>query len=247
MRRNGIHAVIPVKSFAAAKQRMSPFLNGSERAQLARLMLEDVLDAVRLAYALSGCLIVTHDPQAAAIARGAGAQVIDPYGDFGFAAAVSLAVAALPGEAGMVVVPTDIPHISPALIDRIAAVTPSPGVALVAATSDGGTNLLAMRPCTLLPPQFGIDSFARHRNAALAAGVAPVICASAEVGCDLDRPADLAAFLSLNSATRTHYFLTSLDLPERFEACNALTLEHAERAPAFERRERDSERAAAAS
>ncbi len=221
MRRNGIHAVIPVKSFAAAKQRMSPFLSIIERAQLARLMLADVLDAVRLSCELRGCLVVTHDAQAAAIARAAGVQVVDQYGDFGFSAAVSCGVEALPPEAGMIVVPTDIPHVSPVLIDRIVALTPSPGATLVPATSDGGTNLLAMRPCTLLPPLFGHDSFARHRSAAAAAGITPVIWRSAEAGRDLDRPADLAAFLTLNSATRVHCFLASLDLAGRFEALHA--------------------------
>jgi 2-phospho-L-lactate guanylyltransferase len=221
MRRNGIHAVIPVKSFAAAKQRMSPFLSIIERAQLARLMLADVLDALQLSSELRGCLVVTHDAQAAAIARAAGVQVVDQYGDFGFSAAVSCGAEALPPEAGMIVVPTDIPHVNPVLIDRIVALTPSPGAALVPATSDGGTNLLAMRPCTLLPPLFGRDSFARHRSAAAAAGITPVIWRSAEAGRDLDRPADLAAFLSLNSATRVHCFLASLDLAGRFETLHA--------------------------
>jgi 2-phospho-L-lactate/phosphoenolpyruvate guanylyltransferase len=218
MRRNGIHAVIPVKSFASAKQRMSPFLNGTERARLARLMFEDVLDAVRLACEPGGCLVVTHDPLAAAIARCAGLQVVDQGGDLGFSAAVSCAAAALPPDAGMMVVPTDIPHISSALIGRIAALTYSPGVTLVPAISDGGTNILAMRPRTLLPPLFGPDSFARHRSAALAAGIAPVIWHSAEAGHDLDRPADLEAFLARNSATRAHRFLASLDLGRRFAA-----------------------------
>ena len=218
MRRSGIHAVIPVKSFACAKQRMSPFLNVVERAYLARLMFEDVLDAVQLSCELRGCLVVTHDAGAAAIARAAGVQVLDQYGDFGFSSAVSCAAAALGPETGMIVVPTDIPHVSPALIDRIAALTRSPGVVLIPATSDGGTNLLSMRPCTLLPPLFGRDSFARHWAAALAAGVTPAIWRSAEAGRDLDSPADLAAFLALNSATRAHCFLTSLDLASRFGA-----------------------------
>lgn len=221
MLRNGIHAVIPVKSFARAKQRMSPFLNMVERAYLARLMFEDVLDAVNLSCELQGCLVVTHDTQAAAIACSAGVQVLDQDGDFGFSAAVSSAAAALGPEAGMLVVPTDIPHVSPALIDQIVALTRRRGVTLVPATSDGGTNLLAMQPCTLLPLLFGDDSFARHRDAAFVAGVTPVICRSAEAGCDLDSPADLAAFLALNSATRAHCFLTSLDLARRFELMRA--------------------------
>lgn len=218
MRRSGIHAVIPVKSFASAKQRLSPFLNSAERAHLACIMFEDVLDALGLTRQLRGCLVVTHDVQAALIARKAGVQVVDVNGDFGFSAAVSYATSALPPDEGMMVVPTDVPHVSPALVDLIAALTPSPGLTLVPATSDGGTNLLAMRPCTLLPPMFGRDSFARHQRAASAAGITPVIWPSAEAGRDLDRPTDLTAFLTLKSATRAHGFLAGLDLPKRLEA-----------------------------
>jgi 2-phospho-L-lactate/phosphoenolpyruvate guanylyltransferase len=221
MRRSGIHAVIPVKSFASAKQRLSPFLNSPERAHLARLMFEDVLDALGMARQLRGCLVVTHDAQAAAIARKSGVQVVDANGDSGFSVAVSCATAALPPGSGMLVVPTDVPQVSPALVDLIAALTPSPGLTLVPATSDGGTNLLAMRPCTLLPPLFGRDSFARHRRAAAAAGITPVIWPSSDAGLDLDRPADLAAFLAMKSATRAHRFLAGLDLPMRFEAMHA--------------------------
>jgi 2-phospho-L-lactate guanylyltransferase len=221
MRRSGIHAVIPVKSFASAKQRLSPFLNSPERAHLASLMFEDVLDALGLARQLRGCLVVTHDVRAALIARKVGVQVVDVNGDFGFSAAVSYAAAALPPDAGMMVVPTDVPQISPALVDLIAALTPSPGLTLVPATSDGGTNLLAMRPCTLLPPMFGRDSFVRHQRAAAACGIAPVIWPSSEAGRDLDRPADLVAFLTLKSATRAHGFLAGLDLPTRFDAMRA--------------------------
>lgn len=225
MRRSGIYAVIPVKSFARAKQRMSPFLSGPERARLARLMFEDVLDAVLLSRSLAGCLVVTDSASASRIATAAGVIVINPKGENGVSAAVISAAAALPSGAGMAVVPTDIPHIGPALLDRVVALTLSPGVTLIPAISDGGTNLLAMWPCTAMPPLFGEDSFARHRNAARNAGIDPVIWYSPEAGRDLDRPADLAPFLALNSDTRAHYFLSSLDLTARFEAMRETTVE----------------------
>lgn len=217
MRRSGIYAVIPVKSFARAKRRMWPFLSRGERARLARLMFEDVLDAVLMSRSLAGCLVVTHSEAASRIAHAAGVMVVNPGGEFGVSAAVSFAVGALFPGAGMVVVPTDVPHISSAFLDRVAALTLSPGVTLVPAIADGGTNLLAVRPCTALPPLFGVDSFARHRNAARRAGIPPVIWHSPEAGRDLDRPADLAPFLALNSDTRAHYFLSSLNLAARFE------------------------------
>jgi 2-phospho-L-lactate guanylyltransferase len=222
MRRNGIYAVIPVKSFARAKRRMSPFLSPGERACLARLMFEDVLDAVLMSRSLAGCLVVTRSPAALRIAEAAGVPALNPQGEFGLSAAVSSAAGALPPGAGMAVVPTDIPHISSAFLDHVVTFTLSPGVTLVPAISDGGTNLLAMRPCTVLPPLFGENSFTRHRNAARRAGIPPVIWHSPEAGRDLDRPADIAPFLALNSDTRAHYFLSSLNLAARLEATTEL-------------------------
>ena len=49
-----IWTVVPVKSLAAAKQRLSPLLNDLERQRLARAMFEDVLAACVSARLLAG-------------------------------------------------------------------------------------------------------------------------------------------------------------------------------------------------
>jgi len=214
---NGTFAVIPVKPFAAAKQRMAPFLDRSERAQLARTMFEDVLVAACAARELSGVLAVTCDTEACLIARRAGARAIVESGQFGLVPAIRTAVRELLriGAGGMIVIPADIPHLCPGLIDEVVKCTPSPGVTIVPARSDGGTNLLAVRPCNLMPPLFGPNSFARHRAAARAGGVEPLLLNSRIAGHDIDQPGDLIDFLALNTPARTHQFLVGLDLPRR--------------------------------
>ena len=65
---SGIWAIVPVKEFEGAKQRLSPALSADERRVLAAIMLEDVLDALSAVRELAGLLVVTIDPAATALA-----------------------------------------------------------------------------------------------------------------------------------------------------------------------------------
>jgi 2-phospho-L-lactate guanylyltransferase len=213
---DGTCAVIPVKSFVSAKRRLTPILNSFERARLARLMLEDVLDAVRAASSISGFLIVTADRDAAALARSAGGRVLAETGEFGVTSAVGAALAALRGrDCGVAVIPADLPHIPSSTIDTAAQMTPEHGVTLVPAICDGGTNLLVMRPAGIVPPLFGPDSFRSHRMAALQAGIIPQLQACPMAGHDIDRPRDLITCLRMGAPTRTRDFVEGLDIPAR--------------------------------
>jgi 2-phospho-L-lactate guanylyltransferase len=217
---DGTYAVIPVKPFASAKRRLAPILNRFERARLARLMLEDVLDAVRGAKSLSGIFVVSGHPDAAELGEAAGARVITEAGEFGFSGAIGIAQRRLArrGAKGVIVIPADIPHLPSATIDALVAKAARRGVALTPALYDGGTNLLAMRPCNVLPPLFGPDSFERHHRAALRAGIAPAVHFCPLAGQDIDRPADLELFLAAGSCTRSQAYLAGLGIPDRVAA-----------------------------
>jgi 2-phospho-L-lactate guanylyltransferase len=90
-------------------------------------------------------------------------------------------------------------------------------VALVPATRDGGTNLLACSPVDAISPSFGPNSFQRHCAAARRNGIVPTVLASEDAGLDIDRSEDLAAFLSVRSATRSRAFLAVLDIEARLQ------------------------------
>jgi 2-phospho-L-lactate guanylyltransferase len=214
-----IWAVIPVKHFAAAKSRLAPMLSIGERATLARLMFEDVLDSVMQCNgALAGTLVVTSDDAAGTVARARGAAIVGDAGAIGINAAVSRAVRGVTGNVGVVVVPSDIPQVSPHTIMMAADVISAPRtLAIAAAAQDGGTNLLACRPAAAMPLCFGPQSFDRHRRAAAQAGLAVRQLSTSDLALDIDRPADLGAFLALNSKTRTHAFLSGLGLQSRPE------------------------------
>ena len=62
-------AVLPVKSFGRAKQRLGAAVGQPDRGELAAAMLGDVLDALRVVTGLGELIVVTAEPGAAAAAR----------------------------------------------------------------------------------------------------------------------------------------------------------------------------------
>jgi 2-phospho-L-lactate guanylyltransferase len=215
-----IRVIIPVKRFAVAKTRLAPVLDTDERAELARLMFEDVIETVTACSdVFDGMLVITIDPEAAATARRHGAFVLGDVSEQGVNDALSRGLRYLEAAAdGVIVVPSDIPQIArPALVESAAAIATGPAIALVRAADDGGTNLLACRPLGVIKPQFGPRSFEQHRRAALQAGVAVRTLHLPALSLDIDRPEDLCRFLALGSKTRSHDFLTSIPLIERIE------------------------------
>jgi 2-phospho-L-lactate guanylyltransferase len=218
-----VWAVVPVKPFRIAKARLSTALDAVDRARLARVMLEDVLGAlVASRHLLAGLLVVTADDEAAPIARSHGAMVLSEAAPAGINRAIARALDHLadahapagggqsPPASGILVVPADLPQLSAAAVERIVGLLGAPRAVAIVPATDGGTNLLGCKPAGIIPPSFGPLSFQRHRQAARRAGVTPSILAWSDLGHDLDRPEDLAAFLSLGTASRTHAFLSNL-------------------------------------
>lgn len=224
MNRATLWAVVPVKSFDCAKQRLTPLLDASERAGLARAMFEDVLDVLARHPALAGTLVVTNDAEAAALARAKGVGVLADKPDAGLVPAVRHAAHTLAAArcAGMLVVPADLPSIKAADIELIAlGHRHSPAVTLVAAGNDGGTNALACSPPDAMPICYGEDSFRHHYNAATALGLAPRVLTLPRFELDIDRPDDLLAFMAQPPSTRTHAWLRASGIAGRLHARRA--------------------------
>jgi len=215
-----IWAVVPVKQFSAAKVRLAPVLSRDERMELARVMFEDVLDVLaECEDILADVLVVTSDLEAVALTRHRGAGLVLDKADRGIDAAISRAVRHIGAQLdGLMVVPTDMPHVTRrAFADVVKMLEIAPSLAIAAAADDGGTNLFACRPMGAIAPQFVPLSFDRHYRAALQANVAVQILSLPELSLDLDRPENLRTFLTLGSITRAHEFLSSIRVLERFE------------------------------
>lgn len=214
----GLWAVVPVKLFARTKRRLMPLLSRHEREALACAMLSDVLSALTRARSLAGVMVITGDAKAASVADAAGAFVLTDTENAGTTAAVTHAARHLAamGREGMLVVPADVPMITPADVDAIvAAHRAPPSVTLVPASIDGGTNALGCSPPDAIPFCFGDDSFRRHREAAKACGIEPQILKLLRVAQDIDRPDDVAAFFQRPSQTRSYSYLSTSGIAQR--------------------------------
>src|SRR5437016_3719044 len=74
-----IVCAVPVKDLVNAKQRLVPALEPTERRELARAMLSDVLAALRAAR-LDGVWVVTRDPEVVGLAAAFGAEPLASLG-----------------------------------------------------------------------------------------------------------------------------------------------------------------------
>lgn len=202
-----IWAVVPVKDFELAKQRLAIAYSPALRRELARAMLDDVLTALCAVEQLTGVVVVTADAEAAMLAGQHGARVIFERQVRGLNPAVTLAARNLAseGRAGVLVVPGDIPAVKPAEVAALlSAHGTAPAVSLIAAHDGQGTNaLLATPPCGL-HFCYGEGSFKLHCAAARQMGIEPAIHHAPGIAFDVDAPGDIARLdhLPYRSSTR---------------------------------------------
>jgi 2-phospho-L-lactate guanylyltransferase len=211
-------AVVPCKRLQLAKRRLAPALTARECRRLVSAMLSDVLAALTGSAGVSGILVVSSDPAVAALARAFGARCLTDQSDEGLLPACAGASAHLSGEGadGVMVVPGDLPLLSPDDIARVVdAAGISPAVVLSPDRNDSGTNLVAMRPAGAMPYLFGENSFSLHVSAARKRGIEPAVIRSATLSLDIDTRDDLVAFARVPSRTRTCDYLDQTGLRKR--------------------------------
>jgi 2-phospho-L-lactate guanylyltransferase len=189
-------AVLPVKRFDRAKQRLKSALGTGSRITLARAMLSDVLSALERTQTLDAVLVVSGEPHVRDLAAGANLVVIDDPAEKGQsqAAATGLARAAALGYARALLVPADCPLIDPAEIDSFVAGASAGAddVVIVPDRHERGTNALLIDPAGPFTPQFGEDSLARHVEQARRRGLHHSIAKLQSLSLDLDTAEDLA-------------------------------------------------------
>jgi 2-phospho-L-lactate guanylyltransferase len=203
--RRDIWAVVPVKEFARAKQRLAAILSPRLRQDLAAAMFEDVIQALSASRALAGIVVVTVDPTASAIALRYGAKIWTDAAREGHTGAVTWAAHRLAAnESAMLTMPGDIPHVTAAdVVDVLAAHPDGAAFTIVPAWDERGSNAILCSPADLVPLRFGSDSFFPHLAAARALGLEPTVVRNDSIALDLDEPAELSRFMEKQSRTRT--------------------------------------------
>lgn len=194
-------AIIPVKRFGEAKQRLLEALDRPQRAALVKAMLADVFAAVSACARVERVIVVTGEGRAERIALAQARRVATPFEilrdptDRGHSEAATLGIvrALSHGAECAALLPGDCPLLDPAELDGSLERMSAGRVAVVPDRHGTGTNALLLAPADAIGPAFGEGSMARHRDRAGRAGHAVAIERLPSLALDLDTPDDLSA------------------------------------------------------
>lgn len=186
-------AVLPIKSFKNAKQRLGSGLDVASRRLLVEAMFADVLVALGRAGSIDRVLVVSHDHRAQQIAGAYGASLLDEDDQgHNHAAAAGVQRALEEGIERVLLVPGDCPALDPKQVDELLARPIEPPSALIIPDRHGtGTNALLLTPPDAMASSFGPESRGRHEANAEAAGVHHQVVAVPTLALDVDTPEDL--------------------------------------------------------
>ena len=192
-------AILPIKSFSLAKQRLRVELSDADRRALVDAMFSDVLVALRRVPALEQIIVVSGDRVAQRIAQGYGATVVeDDERGHNTAATKGIATAIEDGIERVLLVPGDCPLMDPRELEELLVHPAGQRSALVVPDRHGtGTNALLLAPPDVMAPSFGPDSCRRHMADADVAGVPAEVVEVASLAIDVDTPDDLEALQRL--------------------------------------------------
>jgi 2-phospho-L-lactate/phosphoenolpyruvate guanylyltransferase len=209
-------AILPVKSFGAAKQRLGSLLGSGSRQALAQAMFQDVVASLRKVEGIETIVVVASEPSVEFAAEERVVLLEDEATDGQSPAAlIGIRWAVEAGFERVLLVPGDTPLLSPTEIDALLVSGPD-DVVIVPDRHDTGTNGLLLRPPTAIEPSFGPDSLQRHVAAAEAAGVTHRVERVPSLMFDVDTSDDLAVVAeaiegSRAIAPRTRGALRQLD------------------------------------
>ncbi len=223
-----MQVLLPLKEFAAAKQRLSGVLSAAERAQLFEAMVEDVLLVLTRHPAIENIAICSRDHAARWLANYYEVEFIDeaklPSSDLNTAVNATVREIDSRGENDLCVVHGDLPLLSAEDVSaflqahrdgKISAMTIAPD------RRGSGTNLLAWRALPDLLVSYGDNSFQRHCALARELNIDPTICDLPGARCDIDNPEDLLLLVTqpaCDGAAKSLAFLRDSGIAERLRA-----------------------------
>ena len=212
-------AVVPIKDFTNAKERLSRILSPSERRALARIMAEDVLRTLLAVSELKGVAVITRDVEAQELCAGLGARILTEPRNEGQTVAVVSANRVLKDEGvkDVLTVPGDVPLVLPRDVRSVvAAHGDAPAMTIVPARDHRGSNCVVLSPPGCVTLRFGRNSFYPHLDAAREAGISPLTIELPNLALDVDTSDDLDLLMREPTRTRAQEFLADAGVPGRF-------------------------------
>ena len=190
-------AVLPIKSFGAAKSRLSDRLASGSRQAVAQAMFCDTLSSLRHVRGLHSIAVVTADRVAEAAAVGHGVMLLRDDQEAGHNAAADIGIryAVAAGFERVLLVPGDTPLLDPIEVAGLLERCEQAGIGVVVMPDrhGSGTNGLLIAPPDAFQPTFGPDSLRRHVEQAERAGLRHSVEPLSSLALDVDTPDDLGA------------------------------------------------------
>ena len=203
-----IFAILPVKSPQNAKQRLTGFLAIEDREALARMLYRQTLAALCQAQGIDRVVVATSDAEVADHARRAGALVFEESQQVSHSASADAAClrAMEMGASTVLLVPIDVPTVTPADFSRLAAAA-RPGLIVVPSSDGTGTNALVRTPPNCIESRFGPGSFRAHLDQARSKGLDADVLRLPGLMFDIDTPEDVAELLARSHECQVSSFL----------------------------------------
>lgn len=201
-----IWAIVPMKPFPKAKSRLSGVLTTEQREVLAERFFRHTLDVLSQVKEVSNILVISRDPQVLSLAREYHAVTVQEAGAPELNAALMRAaqVAGLKGAEAILILPADLPLLTTDDVREILRLGRyNQTVVLAPDRQDDGTNAMLVAPPGLIPFAYGSQSFQRHQESAVQAGVTVKIYRSETIGLDIDTPQDLMLLERAETGTTT--------------------------------------------
>jgi len=208
-----ISVIVPVKRFERGKSRLASMLDVVERVKLCGLLLDDTLSTINKASSISEVIVVSSDKRAEGISKRHGAIFLKEYVERGVNKAVSIAdnYCNAAGANATIVIPQDLPLLTPADIDMICntAEEYEKCLAICPSLRYDGSNALLRRPSKLIKTYYDNNSFDTHIKAAKEIRANLKIILSRRIMTDLDTIEDAENLMKEPTMTKSIIYLRS--------------------------------------
>jgi 2-phospho-L-lactate guanylyltransferase len=187
-------AIVPIKPLNLGKSRLASVLTQQERMNLNSHFLTHTLETLNAIPGIEHVLVISRDQKALALARDHGARTIQEDGNSQLNVALARAtfVAEKYATRGVLILPVDLPLITPEDVSNLIEKAKDPPVVVVAPDRHHlGTNALLVCPTGIIQYAFGPGSFELHCERARQAGARLEIVDFPGLELDIDLPEDL--------------------------------------------------------
>jgi len=212
-----VWALVPLKLLDQVKNRLATVLTFEERHGLVVAMLKDVLKALCDTRELTGVLLVSREPSIQSIVPSHTRLHFwqEPV-NCDLSASITAASSYLKdeiGAAGVMIVPADVPLITPLQISRL--LQQHNKVTLVPDDQNMGTNCLICTPPNNIPVLYDGSSFKPHLASAEKLNLDPLTLRCEAFGLDIDTPQDLVRLAYCRGDTNTCSFMQNTGIGTR--------------------------------